>query len=506
MLESFSANNELQYQKLSAEEQQRRGILGRLVGIIADFKGATRNGRRYTEELWDKTFENPIMKEKIANRCLFGELGHPADRSEVDMSKIAICMAETPKKGSDGKLHGVFDILSTPNGQILKTLCDYGCKIGVSSRGQGDTFTDYDGQETVDADTFDCECWDAVLLPAVKEARLTYVTESLDTSKLKLKKALQESLANANEADKKIMTDTLEELEIEYKDSSEIKEEVVDIENEVAENNGTDLVNELQEALKENQNLQKQILELQEKLSVSYTKEIKLEESNTSLKNSVKQLTESVSRAKALSSQLETMKAQLERSVQSNEHNKKLIESYKRRLSETVASRTSLTESVSNKDSQINKLNESISHLNENMRNMKADHKRMVESLNSEISTLKQESEIKNSQYATKLTKCNKLVESYKELARKAVDKYIDSKAVSLGINANEIRNKLKENYSFDDIDSVCENLRSYKLNMSKLPFNFNKNVQGVALKEDTSTQKFINPDDVVDKSLFNII
>ena len=506
MLESFSANNELQYQKLSAEEQQRRGILGRLVGIIADFKGATRNGRKYTEELWDKTFENPIMKEKIANRCLFGELGHPTDRSEVDMSKIAICMAETPKKGSDGKLHGVFDILSTPNGQILKTLCDYGCKIGVSSRGQGDTFTDYDGQETVDADTFDCECWDAVLLPAVKEARLTYVTESLDTRKHNLKKALQESLANANEADKKIMTDTLDELEIEYKDSSEIKEEVVTDEKDVAENNGTDLVNELQEALKENQNLQKQVLELQEKLSVSYTKEIKLEESNSSLKNSVKQLTESVSRAKALSAQLDTMKAQLQRSVQSNEQKQKMIESLNNRLSQVSSSRKNLTESISNKDIQISKLNESISQLNRDLQKAKSDQNKMVESLNSEICSLKQDSEIKNSRYSKKLADCNKLIESYKTVARKSIDKYIESRAINLGISATDIKNKLKENYSFDDIDTVCENLRNYKLNMSKLPFSFNGNVQGIALKEDTSTKKFTNPDDVVDKNLINLI
>ena len=119
MLENYNVNNEMQYQKLSAEEQQERGILGRLVGIIADFKNATRNGRRYTEELWDKAFKNPIMREKFENRCLFGELGHPVDRQEVDMEKVCICMAEPPKKGNDGKLYGVFDILNTPNGRIL---------------------------------------------------------------------------------------------------------------------------------------------------------------------------------------------------------------------------------------------------------------------------------------------------------------------------------------------------------------------------------------------------
>ena len=157
MLESFNSDK-LNYQKLSPEEMNNRHILGRLTGVIADYKNPTRNGRLYSEELWDKTFSDPIMQEKIKNRCLFGELGHPADRLEIDIEKVAICMAEQPKKGKDSKLYSVFDILDTPNGRILKTLCDYGCTIGVSSRGNGEVDTDYNGQESVIPDTYQCEC------------------------------------------------------------------------------------------------------------------------------------------------------------------------------------------------------------------------------------------------------------------------------------------------------------------------------------------------------------
>ena len=59
-----------------------------LVGPIADSVNPTRNGRRYSGELWEKVFKNPIMQEKIENRVCFGELGHPADRTETDMEKI----------------------------------------------------------------------------------------------------------------------------------------------------------------------------------------------------------------------------------------------------------------------------------------------------------------------------------------------------------------------------------------------------------------------------------
>ena len=65
--------------------------------------------------------------------------------------------------------YSIFSIL--PNGRILKTLCDYGSIIGVSSRGQGDLVQDYQGNESVDPDTYSCECWDAVLVPAVESGQ-----------------------------------------------------------------------------------------------------------------------------------------------------------------------------------------------------------------------------------------------------------------------------------------------------------------------------------------------
>ena len=169
MLESFTGN-ELEYQKLTPEEMKARGILGRLVGVIADYSNPTRNNRLYNIDLWESVFNDPLMQEKIANRCLFGELGHPETRLETDMEKIAICMAEQPKKSNDGRIYGVFDILDTNNGRILKTLCDYGCHIGISSRGNGETATDYDGNEYVIPESYDCQGWDVVLVPGVEAA------------------------------------------------------------------------------------------------------------------------------------------------------------------------------------------------------------------------------------------------------------------------------------------------------------------------------------------------
>ena len=218
MLEALKKNESFSYKKLSAEEMAARGILGRLVGPCADFTIPTRNGRKYGESLWENVFSDEIVLEKINSKCLFGEFGHPADREEVDPDRIAIALTEIPKKNASGQLEACFDILDTPSGRILKTVCDYGAHIGISSRGSGDIIEEY-GEEIVDPDTYYFECFDAVLLPAVKQARLNYMHESVDTKALKLRKALTEQLEKATEDDKKIMKETLKDLNIELEET-----------------------------------------------------------------------------------------------------------------------------------------------------------------------------------------------------------------------------------------------------------------------------------------------
>lgn len=224
MLETLKRNESFSYKKLSKEEMESRQILGRLVGPCADFTIPTRNGRKYNESLWNNVFEDEIVLEKINNKCLFGELGHPLDREEVDPEKIAIALNEKPVKNADGQLIACFDILNTPSGKILKTLCDYGTTIGISSRGSGDIIDEL-GEEIVDPNTYMFECFDAVILPAVKAARLKYMTESMSVKDRKLKKALRESIESASEEEKEIMKNTLDELNINLDEAVENEDE-----------------------------------------------------------------------------------------------------------------------------------------------------------------------------------------------------------------------------------------------------------------------------------------
>ena len=196
----------LQMQPLSDEEKASRHILARLYGPIATTKEKTRNGRGYNKALWEKALADEIFQEKIANKSLFLELGHPLDREETDMEKVCACIPEMPRI-VDGDLYAYVDILDTKNGRLLKTLCDYGFVPGISSRGSGDIMAN----DEVDPETFFLETWDIVQLPAVKKARLA-MCESLGSKTLS--KALRESLEKASEEEKKEMLEALDQLDI----------------------------------------------------------------------------------------------------------------------------------------------------------------------------------------------------------------------------------------------------------------------------------------------------
>ena len=196
----------LKMQPLSEEEKAQRRILGRLYGPIATCKEKTRNGRGYNKELWEKALADDIFNEKVANKSLFLELGHPADREETDMTCICACIPEVPKIIGDD-LYAYVDILDTPNGRLLKTLCDYGFVPGISSRGSGDVMANNE----VDPETFFLETWDIVQLPAVKKARLS-MCEGLDSSNIKLGQALKESYEKAGSEEKSIIKEAAENL------------------------------------------------------------------------------------------------------------------------------------------------------------------------------------------------------------------------------------------------------------------------------------------------------
>ena len=532
-----------------SKKQNSRGetILGTFEGPCADIVDGTRNGRHYSEELWNKVFNDPIVQELFECGGILGELDHPADREETKTSEVAICMSEPPTKGPDGLLYGKWDVLDTPNGRIAATLAKYGYKFGISSRGSGDTYTGPNGNEEVDPDSYDFQAFDLVILPAVKKARLTF-SEGLERNTLG--KALTESLNKANPDERLIMENTLKRLNISLTESIKpnggdginfwmfyagpgypsldeiiqfgkdngctvmwwgseygyeapyngdtwclckdinklrddykadaikvgkpieqfaVKNTAVDNidegkKNTSVDNNEDTILSELQEALNSNQKLENKIVALQEKLSACYTRESDLDNDITKYKKVISNLTTSVSKVKALEEKVSRLYEQLEKSNSKIKVQDTEIQKLTEKLDSSNTTKKSLKESIEHNANKFKALSESYN-------NKIAKRDEQIKTLTENLSELEKDTKIKNSEYSSKLEKANKLVEKYKKIANKAVERYIESQALKLGITSNEIKNKLPSSYTFDDIDSICENLQEYKLNMNKLPF-----------------------------------
>lgn len=492
------SNNNLTY-----KENKKKGVLGTLEGVCADCIRATRNGRRYDDAVWEHAFSDPVVKEQFSCGGIFGQLGHPNEEQSEneEFQNIAICMPEPPVKGPDGKLRGRWDILDTPNGRILKCLCDYGYKIGISSRGNGDIVTDFNGNESVDPDTFEFKAFDAVLLPAVKEARLNLVTESINSKDKTLKKALKESIDNSNDVDKAVMLKTLSDLGIDYNDSADNE----DNDNFAADNDGADLVTNLQNALREINDLKAQLFEINERLSVSNTKEIRLKNQVMKLQEKLKLQKDALKKLNGMKHQVMSMKEQLENSIQEQQRQKKLAESYKDKFTKEKQQKVNIVESNNTNDKIVESLRKKIQSLQQNELDIQNSNKNLVESLNKTIDELKHDSLIKNNQYKDSLKESNNLVKKYQVIAKNAINSYIDCKSNALGISSDDIKSRLKDSFSIKEIDSICESLKGYNLNINKLPFQVNK-IKNISMKEDIQQRAINNPDDIVDKSLLDLI
>lgn len=567
-----------------SKKQNSRGetILGTFEGPCADIVDGTRNGRHYSEELWQKVFNDPIVKELFECGGILGELDHPSDREETKTSEVAICMSEPPTKGSDGLLYGKWDVLDTPNGRIAATLAKYGYKFGISSRGSGDTYTGPNGNEEVDPDSYDFQAFDLVILPAVKKARLTF-SEGLERNTLG--KALTESLNKANPDERLIMENTLKRLNIKLNESlkpnggdnknywmfyvgpgyptwDEIKQfgkengcstiwwgsdtasgykgtyngdtaivckdvselpdgykedaikhgesiiqsnQVIDNIDEGMKNSSVDnteehILSELQESLQANQKLQNKIIELQEKLSACYTRESDQEDEIAKYKNVISKLTLSVNRVKGLEEKLDNVNNKLTLCEATLSKKDKIITKLTNDISSIDASRKSLTESVNDNANKLKVLTEKYSTVIESKN-------KEIESLHENLAELQKDTELKKSDYNNKLDKANKLVERYKKIAKKAVNKYIESQSVKLGVSINEIKNKLPSSYTFEDIDKICEDLQDYKLSINKLPFrtlteNYNMKVTSPKSDLPIPANKF---DDDIDDGLMSL-
>lgn len=94
-----------------------------------------RNRRIYPKHVMEHAVEN-YTKEFIKNNRAMGELNHPTPSNPtINLDKVSHVIESLTFNGS--LVIGKARVLSTPMGNILKTLIDEKVKVGVSSRGLG---------------------------------------------------------------------------------------------------------------------------------------------------------------------------------------------------------------------------------------------------------------------------------------------------------------------------------------------------------------------------------
>lgn len=116
---------------VSINEDSKKNLY--IEGVFASAETINANGRKYPRSVLQREYEK--LMESVNQKSCMGELGHPTDRSEVDLSKSAILVEDMSWKGND--IHGKAKVLSTPYGQITRSLINDGAAFGCSTRGLG---------------------------------------------------------------------------------------------------------------------------------------------------------------------------------------------------------------------------------------------------------------------------------------------------------------------------------------------------------------------------------
>lgn len=144
-------------------------------GVFMQSEIKNRNGRVYPKEIMQKEVSR-YRKEFIDKDRAFGELGHP-EGPTINLDRVSHLITSLEEDGDN--YIGRAKILSTPNGQIVRSLISDGAKLGVSSRGLGSLESKGDAQY-VKGDFQLATAADIVADPSAPEAFVEGIYEGVE--------------------------------------------------------------------------------------------------------------------------------------------------------------------------------------------------------------------------------------------------------------------------------------------------------------------------------------
>jgi len=152
-------------QDLLTEEEKRLVANGTTIlsGVMQKADALNGNGRVYPRNILEKEIKN--YQKLVKERRSLGELDHPDD-SVINLKNASHLVTDVWWDGEN--VMGKVRVLSTPSGQVLKSLVEAGVKLGISSRGLGST-KEKNGKTYVN-DDFQLICFDFVSEPSTPGA------------------------------------------------------------------------------------------------------------------------------------------------------------------------------------------------------------------------------------------------------------------------------------------------------------------------------------------------
>ena len=166
---------EIEQVEVIVEERNGKKTL-HIEGVFLQGDIKNRNGRMYPSTTLAK--EVSRYNEAFVNKGrALGELGHP-DGPTVNLDRVSHKIISLRQEGSN--FIGRAKILSTPMGNIAKSLLDEGVKLGVSSRGVGSIQQNNEGVNVVGEDFMLATAADIVADPSAPDAFVDGIMEGKD--------------------------------------------------------------------------------------------------------------------------------------------------------------------------------------------------------------------------------------------------------------------------------------------------------------------------------------
>lgn len=461
--------------KSTPEGRNTGAVLATLFGTLSDFGNETRNGRWYTGSLWQKVLNSDLLKEALETKTLYGEADHPLDvedRAETHIPYVSHIVREPRINEQKQVVEGFIDVLDTPNGRIVKTLLDYGCILGVSSRGSGD-LTYIDGKTTVDEDTYNFITWDIVARPSNKKARVNEI-DTIDmvtgrTAYESLKSQVNEMINNGDKVGLKLAESLISSTDIPDKDKvvKLIKESIesdqksdedgtaskID-DNMVPKSDLDEAYNRILELKSENSELGIENKSLSSELAIKDNTISELSRANENLTSMVTSYMENINAESNKNDSKDTTEDDhLEDAINSEEQdpNEEKEDNQYNKLGESIENQFNKSNLII--DAGFKKLSEKFDQLVK-----ESDSKRSIDSLNERVKELSTENKSLREQLNTSQDENVRLIRK----TASVMNEYFRIRCSQLGLNESIARKEFNghiQEYDLSDVNDVLNEL-----------------------------------------------